>query len=193
MLDADLDRDARRRFAGWARSSDNLLDRLRAQHPTGDPHSKARLLLAPPPAPEKKPDVAAAIVSGPPVDLPAPEPVVLEPEDPEPEMPGFECIRIKRAVARHFKLTVPDLISVKRNNRYTRARHVGMHLTKVMLNISLPEIGRRFGGRDHTTVLHGLRKVESRMADFQDDIDAVKKLLGIPPAQTGENHGTGRE
>jgi hypothetical protein len=69
--------------------------------------------------------------------------------------------RIKIEVLKaHPEVTLRDLDSHRRSVPVALARHIAMYLTKVLTGKSLPEIGRRLGGRDHTTVLHGIKKVE---------------------------------
>jgi chromosomal replication initiator protein len=67
---------------------------------------------------------------------------------------------IQRAVARHFSLSRGDLLAARRTANVVRPRQIAMYLAKTLTLRSLPEIGRRFGGRDHTTVLHAVRKIE---------------------------------
>lgn len=66
---------------------------------------------------------------------------------------------IQKTVAAYYKIRVSELLSKKRNRSVARPRQVAMSLAKELTNHSLPEIGDAFGGRDHTTVLHGCRKV----------------------------------
>jgi chromosomal replication initiator protein len=67
---------------------------------------------------------------------------------------------IQRVVARHYNVSKTELLSNRRTRTIVKPRQVAMYLAKVMTPRSLPEIGRRFGGRDHTTVLHAVRKIE---------------------------------
>jgi chromosomal replication initiator protein len=67
---------------------------------------------------------------------------------------------IKLTVAEYFKIRVADLLSKRRSRSITRPRQIAMALAKELTNHSLPEIGNAFGGRDHTTVLHGCRRVK---------------------------------
>jgi len=67
---------------------------------------------------------------------------------------------IQKTVAEYFKIRVSDLVSAKRNRSIARPRQIAMRLAKELTSHSLPEIGKGFGGRDHTTVLHACRKVE---------------------------------
>ncbi|MFN3777765.1 MAG: chromosomal replication initiator protein DnaA [Brevundimonas aurantiaca] len=74
---------------------------------------------------------------------------------------------IQKTVADHFNLKQADLLSERRTRSVARPRQMAMYLCKQHTTRSYPDIGRRFGGRDHTTVLHGVRKIEELMA--QDD------------------------
>ncbi len=84
---------------------------------------------------------------------------------------------IQKTVAEYYKLRVADLLSKKRTRSIARPRQVGMALAKELTNHSLPEIGDAFGGRDHTTVLHGCRRIESlREIDKRIDDDYLNLL-----------------
>ena len=84
---------------------------------------------------------------------------------------------IQKTVADYFKIRVGDLLSKKRSRSIARPRQVAMALAKELTNHSLPEIGDAFGGRDHTTVLHGCRRVESlRETDKRIDDDYLNLL-----------------
>lgn len=87
---------------------------------------------------------------------------------------------IQKIVAQHFNVSRADLLSNRRNRAIVRPRQIAMYLAKIMTPRSLPEIGRRFGGRDHTTVLHAVRKIESLMQTDQviaSDIDQLRRFL----------------
>ncbi len=87
---------------------------------------------------------------------------------------------ILKMVTKHFGVNRSDLLSNRRNRSIVRPRQIGMYLAKNLTSRSLPEIGRRFGNRDHTTVLHAIRKVEQLMADdmsLKEEIDLLKRLL----------------
>jgi len=87
---------------------------------------------------------------------------------------------IQRRVAEHYNVRLSDLIGPKRVRTIARPRQIAMYLAKQMTTRSLPEIGRRFGGRDHTTILHGIRKVEELKGSDQqmaEDIDLLARLL----------------
>ena len=84
---------------------------------------------------------------------------------------------IQKTVADYFKIRVGDLLSKKRSRSIARPRQIGMALAKELTNHSLPEIGDAFGGRDHTTVLHGCRRIESlRETDKRVDDDYLNLL-----------------
>ncbi len=98
---------------------------------------------------------------------------------------GVEPRRIKiedilRVISRHFGVSKGDLLSQRRHRSVVWPRQIGMYLAKQLTQRSLPEIGRRFGNRDHTTVLHAIRKIEGVIAGdpgLRDELEDLKKLL----------------
>ncbi|NOZ31753.1 MAG: chromosomal replication initiator protein DnaA [Alphaproteobacteria bacterium] len=87
---------------------------------------------------------------------------------------------IQIAVARHFKVSKPDLLSARRSRSVVRPRQIAMYLAKMLTSRSLPEIGRRFGNRDHTTVLHAVRKIEQLMSEdivFAQEVELLKRMI----------------
>jgi chromosomal replication initiator protein len=87
---------------------------------------------------------------------------------------------IQRVVARQYNVSRSDLLSSRRTANVVRPRQVAMYLAKTLTLRSLPEIGRRFGGRDHTTVLHAVRKIEGLVgADMAlaEEIEILKRQL----------------
>jgi len=87
---------------------------------------------------------------------------------------------ILRVVAKHYGVSRADLLSSRRTANVVRPRQIAMYLAKTLTLRSLPEIGRRFGGRDHTTVLHAVRKIEGLVQGdkgLAEEIDALKRLL----------------
>lgn len=87
---------------------------------------------------------------------------------------------IQRKVAEHYALRLQDMHSSRRSRNVARPRQVAMFLCKKMTPRSLPEIGRKFGGRDHTTVMHAVRKIEELMDDdigFSDDVKVLMRKL----------------
>ena len=88
---------------------------------------------------------------------------------------------IQQTVAEYFKVRVSDLISKKRSRDITRPRQIAMSFVKELTNYSLPQIGDRFGGRDHTTVLHACRKVEELLRSdnkMREDYRNLQRLFG---------------
>ena len=87
---------------------------------------------------------------------------------------------IQRIVARHYNVSKTELLSNRRTRTIVKPRQIAMYLAKIMTPRSLPEIGRRFGGRDHTTVLHAVRKIEgisegdTKMAQ---ELELLKRLI----------------
>jgi len=87
---------------------------------------------------------------------------------------------IQRTVARQYNVSRADLLSSRRTANVVRPRQIAMYLAKTLTLRSLPEIGRRFGGRDHTTVLHAVRKIEGLVdtdATLAEEIELLKRLL----------------
>jgi len=84
---------------------------------------------------------------------------------------------IQRIVAEYYKIKVSDLLSKRRSRSVARPRQVAMALSKELTNHSLPEIGDAFGGRDHTTVLHGCRKIRELRENSADIGEDYKNLL----------------
>ncbi|MCT6824148.1 MAG: chromosomal replication initiator protein DnaA [Bartonella apis] len=87
---------------------------------------------------------------------------------------------IQRVVARHYNVSKQDLLSNRRTRTIVKPRQVAMYLAKMMTPRSLPEIGRRFGGRDHTTVLHAVRKIEDMVGADQQlakELELLKRLI----------------
>lgn len=83
---------------------------------------------------------------------------------------------VMRAVVGHFNVSRADLISPRRHKSVVYPRQVGMYLAKVLTTRSLPEIGRKFGGRDHTTVLHAVRKIERLATEDKSTRDVIETL-----------------
>jgi len=88
--------------------------------------------------------------------------------------------RIQRAVCDEFRVTLTDMVSKRRARAIARPRQVAMYLSKKLTKRSLPDIGRRFGGRDHTTVMHAVKRIDSLRAEdagFNAQIEAVESAL----------------
>ncbi|WPZ35353.1 chromosomal replication initiator protein DnaA [Thalassobaculum sp. OXR-137] len=87
---------------------------------------------------------------------------------------------IQRQVASHYNMRISDMYSARRARAIARPRQIAMYLSKHLTQRSLPEIGRKFGGRDHTTVMHAVKKVdELRATDrhFDADVDLLRRML----------------
>ena len=87
---------------------------------------------------------------------------------------------IQKTVAEHFSLKQADLLSERRTRAIARPRQIAMYLCKQHTTRSYPDIGRRFGGRDHTTVLHGVRKIEELLSQDEQiarDVEALTRKL----------------
>ena len=87
---------------------------------------------------------------------------------------------IQRRVSEHYNIRLSDMIGPRRMRTLARPRQIAMYLSKQLTSRSLPEIGRRFGGRDHTTVMHGVRKIEElKVLDSQisDDLELLRRSL----------------
>ena len=87
---------------------------------------------------------------------------------------------IQRRVSEHYNIRLSEMIGPKRVRTYARPRQMAMYLAKHMTSRSLPEIGRRFGGRDHTTVMHGVRRIEELKAtdsQIADDLELLRRSL----------------
>jgi chromosomal replication initiator protein len=87
---------------------------------------------------------------------------------------------IQKLVATHFNVSRADILSSRRTANVVRPRQIAMYLAKVLTLRSLPEIGRRFGGRDHTTVLHAVRKIEGLAGsdvNLHEELELLKRML----------------
>jgi chromosomal replication initiator protein len=92
---------------------------------------------------------------------------------------------IQKNIAAFYNTKISDIKSKKKNKAFIKPRHTAMFLTRQLTNLSLPEIGRHFGGRDHSTVIHAIQKIENMAKndpDFQDTLDRLIKEL------EGNNH-----
>ena len=88
---------------------------------------------------------------------------------------------IQRKVAEHYNIRLADMHSQRRARAVARPRQVAMYLAKQLTTRSLPEIGRKFGGRDHTTVIHAVRRVEELVSQdigLNEDVELLRRMLG---------------
>ena len=79
-------------------------------------------------------------------------------------------------VERHFKISHEDIISSKRSKSITQPRHIAIYLCRYMTNDSLETIGKKFGGRDHTTVMHSVKKIEADQQENRLLYDTLEEL-----------------
>ena len=87
---------------------------------------------------------------------------------------------IQRRVAEYYGIKVADMLSARRMRSIARPRQIAMYLAKQLTTRSLPEIGRKFGGRDHTTVIHAVRRIEELRAEdpaLDEDVDLLSRML----------------
>jgi chromosomal replication initiator protein len=87
---------------------------------------------------------------------------------------------IQKKVAEHFTIKLAEMSSARRSRQVARPRQIAMYLAKQLTSRSLPEIGRKFGGRDHTTVMHAVRKVEElpvEDAQIAQDVEIIRRAL----------------
>jgi chromosomal replication initiator protein len=96
------------------------------------------------------------------------------------ERPQIRIEDIQRVVAGHYQVSRSDLVSSRRTRAIVVPRQIAMYLAKVLTPRSLPEIGRRFGNRDHTTVLHAVRKIEGLIGNDKSmarDVEALRRRI----------------
>jgi chromosomal replication initiator protein len=87
---------------------------------------------------------------------------------------------IQRRVAEYYNVRLADMLSARRARAVARPRQVAMYLAKQLTSRSLPEIGRKFGGRDHTTVIHAVRKIDELChldSGIEEDVDLLRRML----------------
>ena len=87
---------------------------------------------------------------------------------------------IQRKVSSYYNIKLDDLISSRRIRTFARPRQVAMYLSKKLTTRSLPEIGRKFGGRDHTTVIHAVKKIDELKENdskFDEDVNLISQMI----------------
>lgn len=123
--------------------------------------------------------LAHATLTGMPVTLDTAENAIRDlVKNREPKRVKIE--EIQKLVASRYNVSRSDILSERRTAAVVRPRQIAMYLSKVLTLRSLPEIGRRFGGRDHTTVLHAVRKIEKAIGDdtsLCDEVELLKRML----------------
>ena len=90
---------------------------------------------------------------------------------------------VLRETAAHYGVTVADIVSARRTADVMKPRQMAMYIARFVTLRSLPEIGRRMGDRDHTTILHGVRRIEAMIEGGDEaltaDVEAIRKRLGV--------------
>jgi hypothetical protein len=139
----------------------SLLEQLHSEHKA----RRARLFTS---GKVERPEPKQVEVTEPPAAVSDPKDVVAWGELrevcgklPKPSYPSMD--RIKRIVAAHYNITVIDIVSARRNKKCMMPRHVAIYLSRVLTPASYPIIGRHFGGRDHTTALNSVSRVDERI------------------------------
>ncbi len=87
---------------------------------------------------------------------------------------------IQKRIAEHYNIKLSDMLSTKRNRAVARPRQVAMYLAKILTSRSLSEIGRKFGGKDHTTIMHAIKTVEKLKqtdSEISEDLHILSKML----------------
>ena len=87
---------------------------------------------------------------------------------------------IQKKVSSYFNIKLEDLISSRRIRTFARPRQIAMYLSKKLTSRSLPEIGRKFGGRDHTTVIHAVKKIDELKENdskFDEDVNLITQMI----------------
>jgi chromosomal replication initiator protein len=98
------------------------------------------------------------------------------------EEPTASCESIASGVAKFFDVKMSDMKGPRRTKQIVMPRQIAMYLARKHTGLSLPEIGRRFGGRDHTTVIHAVKKVKARMQEdsYRTKVELVARSVGLP-------------
>jgi chromosomal replication initiator protein len=105
----------------------------------------------------------------------------MRPGGAEPGKRAYPPIRaIQAVVASHYDVTRADICSARRMKEIVIPRQVAMYLAKELTPFSLPQLGRHFGGRDHTTILHGIRRIGAKVfadAGFAHEVISLRATL----------------
>lgn len=94
--------------------------------------------------------------------------------------PKITIEEIQRRVAQYYNIRLADMLSPRRARMVARPRQIAMYLSKQLTTRSLPEIGRKFGGRDHTTVIHAVKRIDELCREdsgMEEDVDLLKRML----------------
>jgi chromosomal replication initiator protein len=94
------------------------------------------------------------------------------------EAPDISAATIMAVTSDYFGVSVDDLVGPSRSRALVHARQIAMYLCRELTDLSLPRIGDRFGGRDHTTVMHGERQIKTQMAEKLTTYNQISELTG---------------
>jgi len=122
----------------------------------------------------------SSAMHGMPIDCKAAEQILRDLIEKEAESKAVSIESIQRIVAERFNIHVHDIIGSKRPRNIAEPRMVAMYLSRKLTNHSLPEIGMAFGGRNHATVIHGVKQVEScceKDEQFRRTVEGIKRQL----------------
>ncbi|MEK7315494.1 MAG: chromosomal replication initiator protein DnaA [Candidatus Eisenbacteria bacterium] len=97
----------------------------------------------------------------------------------KPDLQRVDVHEIQRLVARHFSVTEESLRGKRRTDTIAFPRQIGMYITRTITDLSLAEIGAKFGGRDHTTVMHACQKIDGLMQNDKEIRKTVEELMGV--------------
>ncbi len=149
----------------------------------------------------KKIPIQCAVLESAPVPIKiiwiAPEELAFGPiVHPEPEGPHTPTVQnVIKAACHHFKISRAEIFSERRTNEVVYPRHIAMYVAKKVTFRSLPFIGGKFNGRDHTTVLNAVRNMAARVAggdpDVIFDVQSIKKYLGVSKFGTSTRRNRG--
>lgn len=95
----------------------------------------------------------------------------------EPRVKGPLIADIQIATARYFQIPIVSMFSARRDRQIARPRQIAMYIAKHLTRRSMPDIGRRFGDRDHTTVIHAVKRIEALRATDHEIDDAVTGIM----------------
>jgi chromosomal replication initiator protein len=94
----------------------------------------------------------------------------------KPKLEFISIDLVQKVVANFFNIKIPDLKVKRKNKGYVLPRQIGMYLSRKLTNASLLEIGEKFGGKDHSTVLHSIKKVEEMMSKEASSKEMIEDL-----------------
>jgi chromosomal replication initiator protein len=120
--------------------------------------------------------IAYASLTGEEVTLPMVENILKDILSPSKERTYVDIDLIKKVTAEYYSVKIDDMTAKTRTKEIAMARHVAMYLSRALTDASLPKIGKEFGGRDHTTVMHANDKITEELKTNPDTEEAVKVI-----------------